>query len=190
MFNRNSALLCIDIQKGLDEPNYYGTRRNNPQAENNIQRIISEWRLKDLPIYHVKHNSTLNDSPLRPGQKGNEFKSCALPLDNEPIIEKDVNSAFIGTDLKERLISNGLSTVIIVGLTTEHCISTTTRMAGNLGFTAYLISDATAAFDKKTRDGSIIPAETVHQVELNILDGEFCTVISTEECISLLKQSF
>ena len=181
------ALLCVDIQKGLDELEYYGGNRNNPQAEANIQSIISHWRKKQWPIYHIKHNSTQPDSPLRPGHPGNDFKPCAIPLETEPVIEKTVNSAFIGTDLEEQLSDNGNSVLVIIGLTTEHCISTTTRMAGNLGFRTYLISDAIAAFDKKTRDGKIIPAQTVHEVELSILDGEFCKVITTESMIQLLS---
>ncbi|NNF34908.1 MAG: cysteine hydrolase [Saprospiraceae bacterium] len=177
------CLLCVDIQKGLDQVEYYGGKRNNPEAEDNIYVLIDFWRSKKWPIYHVKHNSTHFDSPLRAGQPGNEFKDCALPKGSEPIIEKSVNSAFIGTGLDSLLKGAGIRTIVICGLTTEHCISTTTRMSGNLGFETYLIEDAIAAFDKKTLSGKIIPADQVHEIELCILNGEFCTVKSTKEIL-------
>ncbi len=65
------------------------------------------------------------------------------PHPNEPIIQKQVNSAFIGTNLKELLDEKGLKTLVIVGLTTNHCVSTTTRMAGNFGYATYVVADAT-----------------------------------------------
>ncbi len=71
-----------------------------------------------------------------------------MPLEKEPIITKEVNSAFIGTNLKEQLDKLNIHTLVIVGITTNHCVSTTTRMAGNFGYETYLISDATATFDR------------------------------------------
>jgi nicotinamidase-related amidase len=181
--NSSPCLLCIDIQKGLDKVEYYGGNRNNLGAEENIKILIDHWRAKKWPIYHVKHNSTNSDSPLKPGQPGNDFKECAQPISGEPIIEKSVNSAFIGTDLESRFIKAKIKTVVICGLTTEHCISTSTRMSGNLGFETFLIEDAIAAFDKTTTSGKLIPAAQVHEVELCILDGEFCEVKSTQEIL-------
>lgn len=75
------------------------------------------------------------------------------PIDGEIIIKKNVNSAFIGTDLKERLDNEKITKLVIVGLTTDHCVSTTTRMAGNYGFDTFIVSDPTAAFNKKGREG-------------------------------------
>lgn len=181
--NSYPCLLCIDIQKGLDQLEYFGGNRNNPDAELNISALIDYWRLNKWPVYHIKHNSSKPDSPLRPGQSGNDFKKCAIPLDGEPIIEKSVNSAFIGTGLELILKNSNIHTVVICGLTTEHCISTSTRMSGNLGFETYLIEDAIAAFDKTTPSGKIIPAAQVHEVELSILDKEFCMVKSTREIL-------
>ncbi|MBT8294121.1 MAG: cysteine hydrolase [Eudoraea sp.] len=181
----NPALLLIDIQKGLDEIDYYGGHRNNLQAETNAKRILDFWRNQKFPIFHIKHNSTNPDSPLIPGQQGNEFKDIVKPLANEVIIEKQVNSAFIGTDLKHQLDVLGISKLVIVGLTTDHCVSSSARMAGNLGYKTFLVSDATATFDKVGPDGTKFKAETIHEIELASLHNEFATVIRTDE---LLRQ--
>jgi len=138
----NTALLLIDIQKGLDQMDYYGGRRNNPDAEQRMSEILEFWRANTWPIFHIKHNSTSSDSPLRPDQEGNDIKEIVAPKDDEPIIGKNVNSAFIGTDLQERLEVANIKKLVIVGLTTEHCVSTTTRMAGNFGFDIIVITTA------------------------------------------------
>lgn len=183
----NPALLLIDIQKGLDEIDYYGGHRNNLQAEANAKRILDFWRNQKFPIFHIKHNSTNPDSPLIPGQPGNEFKDIVKPLENESIIEKQVNSAFIGTDLKQQLDVLGVSKLVIVGLTTDHCVSSSARMAGNLGYKTFLVSDATATFDKVGPDGTKFKAETIHDIELASLHNEFATVIRTDELLRQLS---
>jgi nicotinamidase-related amidase len=96
-----------------------------------------------------------------------------------------VNSAFIGTDLKEQLDNLKITKLVMVGLTTDHCISTTTRMAGNFGFDTFLVSDATATFNKKGVEGQNYPAELIHETALASLNGEFARIVTTE----FLKQN-
>lgn len=174
------ALILIDIQKGFDNIEYWGGERNNPGAEKNCSELLKIWRDKKLPIFHIKHCSSNPKSLLNETNTGNEFKDIVKPIDGEPIIKKNVNSAFIGTDLKERLDKEKISTVVIVGLTTDHCVSTTTRMAGNFGYNTFLVSDATATFNKKGVDGQNFPAELIHETALASLNEEFATVITTE----------
>ena len=175
------ALLLIDIQKGLDDIDYYGGHRNNVQAEANAKRILNFWRNEKLPIFHIKHNSTNPNSPLFPGKPGNEFKDIVKPRANESIIEKQVNSAFIGTDLQQQLDEMTVKKLVMIGLTTDHCISSSARMAGNLGYETFLVSDAMATFDKVGPYGTKFKAEMVHEIELAILHNEFVTVIGTDE---------
>jgi nicotinamidase-related amidase len=179
----NAALIIVDVQGGFDDP-VWGPR-NNPQAEENIARLLAAWRRTGRPIFHVQHLSTEPNSPLRPDQPGCEIKEIAKPLPGEPLIQKRVHSAFIGTDLEARLRQAGLDTLVIVGLTTNHCISTTTRMANNLGFDTYVVSNATATFDRVGHDGKHHKAEDVHAVSLANLHREFATVVETD---SLLEQ--
>jgi len=178
----DATLLIIDVQQGFDDPRW--GRRNNPGAEDNIARLLDAWRNMSRPIIHVQHLSREDGSPLRPGQPGYAIKDAARPLPGEPVVQKGVNSAFIGTNLEARLRAAGVTTLIIAGLTTDHCVSTTTRMAGNLGFTAYVVSDATATFDRTGPDGRHYDAATVHDLALASLHGEFATVVTTADALT------
>ena len=178
----NTALIVIDVQQGFDDPKW--GRRNNSDAEVNISRLISFWRNKNRPVIHIQHCSVELNSPLRPNQPGVEFKPEAMPIEGEQIFEKSVNSAFIGTKLESYLRDNSIDEIVIVGLTTDHCVSTTTRMAGNLGFKVLLVADATATFDRQGPDGKKYKAEDIFSIHIASLHGEFCNVVSTVSLIT------
>jgi len=183
---KNVALVIVDVQVGFDDP-CWGSR-NNPEAEARIALLLSEWRKNSQPVIHVKHCSQEPDSPLWPDQPGNEFKEEARPIAGEKQLTKTVNSAFIGTDLEEYLRRCAIESLVIVGLTTDHCVSTTTRMAGNLGFEVNLVSDATATFDRQGADGKHYSASDIHDIHLASLNGEFCVVRTTEQVLSELTK--
>lgn len=175
---QNTALIIIDVQKGFDEP-VWGTR-NNPQAEENIAKLLEAWRKNGRPVFHIQHMSLSPTSPLNPAHPGNAIKDALQPQAGESLIQKNVNSAFIGTDLEQQLRRIGCNALVIVGLTTPHCVSTTTRMAGNLGFETCLVADATAAFELIGHDWRKYSAQEIHDVTLATLNGEFATVVETE----------
>ena len=179
---QNTALLVIDVQKGLDEPSLGA--RNNPDAEVNIARLLSEWRKHERLIVHIRHCSVEPHSPLRPELPGNAFKTQAQPLPGEQQFEKSVNSAFVGTGLEAFLRERDISSLVIVGLTTDHCVSASTRTAADLGFDVILVSDATATFDRLGHDGVTYQAADIHNIHLASLNREFCTVRSTAEVLN------
>jgi len=176
-----TALIVIDVQKGLDDPSY--GKRNNPDAESNIALLLSGWRKHEMPVIHIRHCSVEPNSLLRPELPGNEFKEEAQPLPEEKQFSKSANSAFMGTDLEKYLHEQDISSLVIVGLTTDHCVSASTRTAADLGFKVTLISDATAAFDREGYDGFLYSADDIHKINLVSLNGEFCLVRSTEEVL-------
>ena len=178
---RNAALIVIDMQQGFDEPSW--PSRNNPHAEENALAILNAWRLTKRPVFHVQHSSLEPTSSLRADHPGFAFKAGFEPQDGEPHIVKHVNSAFIGTDLKEQLEAQQIEVVVILGLTTNHCVSTSTRMAGNFGFNTYLIGDATAAFAIEFND-KLISAETIYEVALANLSAEFATILTTQQLLA------
>ncbi|GAC1324763.1 MAG: cysteine hydrolase family protein [Chloroflexota bacterium] len=184
---QDAALIIIDVQKGMDDP--ANGRRNNPEAEENIARLLAAWRRTNRPVIHVQHLSRHANSPFWPGRPGVEIKDMVRPREDEPVIQKHVNAAFIGTSLKKHLTTQRIDTLVITGLTTDHCVSATTRMAGDLDFQTYVVSDATAAFDREGPDGVIYPAADVHGVSLASLHREFATVIDTGSLLHLLEDA-
>ncbi len=176
------ALILIDIQEGMDSP-LWGAR-NNPDAEDNAARLLAGFRALGAPVIHVRHISARSDSPLHPSQGGNAIKAAVAPQDEEPVLEKSTNSAFIGTDLEARLNALGTEDVVIAGLSTPQCISTSMRMAANLGFDVWLAHDACAAFETHARSdwAASLPAmsaQQIHDAEVSMLHGEFGTARTT-----------
>ena len=114
------ALLVIDVQQGLAEPSL--GQRNNPGAETCMAALLAAWRRRGWSVIHVRHCSTEPDSPLRPGLPGHAFKQEVLPLAEEMVFDKSVNSAFVGTGLDDYLRDNAIDRVVIVGLTTQRVV--------------------------------------------------------------------
>jgi nicotinamidase-related amidase len=181
------ALILVDIQKGFENIDYWGGQRNNPDAELRASELLKLWRANNLPIFHIQHCSSMATSLLHETNAGNAFNDLVTPVEGESIIKKNVNSAFIGTDLQAQLDNAAITTLVIVGLTTDHCISTTTRMAGNLGYETYLVADATATFNKKGFDGKNYPAELIHETALASLHEEFATIVTTDVIKNILS---
>jgi nicotinamidase-related amidase len=201
----STALLLVDIQKAFDHPRYWGTSRSTPQFEDNITKLIATFRgLKakagnegEKPlIVHVYHRAINPKSPLHPENgDGMEFMAYARPEAGEPVISKEVNSGFIGTNLGEVLREWRIRQLVVCGLTTDHCVSTTVRMAANLGVVngvdeqtgkqeagrVILVEDAVGTFAKGGWD-----AETVHAVNIASLRDEFAEVMNTEEVVRRL----
>lgn len=186
-WHTNSALLVVDMQLGFDHPAW--GMRNNVRAEFRVAALIEAWRRLDASVIHVHHNSPSPDGHFRVGSAGVAAKREAEPREGEPVYRKTVNSAFIGTTLEEDLRARGVRKLVIVGLTTNHCISTTARMAGNLGFETWVVSDATATFARPTLDGRIRTAEEVHQAALSDLHDEFAQIVDSEWLLSLSRRA-
>ena len=183
---KNPVLLLVDIQKAFLHNDYPGKKRNNHTAELICGKILKKWRELGLKVIHVRHSSTNPDSMLHKSNYGFEFNDHVRPISDELILTKNVNSAFIGTGLTEILKKFKIKTIVIVGMTTNHCISTTVRMSGNLGYETYLISDSTACFNTIGQDGEEIDCEIIYKISLANLKDEFAKIISSKKLFELL----
>jgi nicotinamidase-related amidase len=170
----NPALILIDVQQGIDEHEHWGGNRNNQDAEKNIEFLLGFWRKRGFPIVIVQHHSTSPTSPFRPDYVGNRLKDFVVPKQGEKSVIKSTASAFINTDLTTYLQEVNIDTLEIVGFVTNNSVEATTRNAGDLGFHAYVVSDATACFDKMARDGRKYTSDLIHQISLSNLEGRVC----------------
>ena len=179
--DKANVLLIVDVQKAFEHKKW--GKRNNLNAENNIKRVLDLWRTKGWEVIHIHHESHDPDSVFYVDGEGFQPKREMEPLPHEKRFTKKVNSAFIGTGLNEYLMEIQAKRLVITGLTTPHCVSTTTRMSGNLGYETVLLSDATAAFGLYDHHGDYVEPETIHEVSLATLHDEFASVISTDSLI-------
>jgi nicotinamidase-related amidase len=171
------ALVIVDVQRAFADP-VWG-RRNNPACERNIEALLAHWRAHDRPVVFVRHDSEEPDSTLRPDQPGNAFQDV---ITGEPdlLVTKSVNSSFHGEpDLQAWLDGEGIETIYVCGITTNHCCETTARVGGNLGYDVRFVLDATHTFDRADPAGDIVPADDLARITATNLHGEFATVIDT-----------
>jgi nicotinamidase-related amidase len=172
------ALILIDFQKAIDDPKW--GRRGQLHTEEAAGRLLAHWRKLEWPIIHVRHDSLEASSPYRPGTSGHDFKEALRPQAGEAVVAKTTNSAFIGTDLADRLTSRGIRRIVVAGVLLENSVEATVRMAGNLGYQVSVPQEAVASIDRVDRNGRKWRAEDVHALTLAILDGEYCTVTNVD----------
>jgi len=181
--SEKSILIPIDLQMGFDDP--VQPPRWNKDFDANCKALLDAWRRTELTIVHVKHDSVEPNSPLRPNRPGNAFRPGLGPTSQERVIGKDTNSAFIRTDLQETLLDLRPDTLVIFGLTSDMCVSTSARMASNLGWKVVVVQDACDCFQLSGPHG-VIAAELSHQIHMATLAYEFCEVADTDSLLSTL----
>ena len=182
--NDNSALIVVDVQEGFDDESLVN-KRNNPDADRNIEAIIKAWEKSRRPIVVVQHNSVSAGSVLNPSKPGNALKPYVRSVKPDLTVTKSVNSAFYGTpDLDLWLKSSGIHQIVIVGIQTNMCCETTARMAGNLGYDVIFVPDAMHTFDATGPDGVVISADEITRATVaSLFDGGFAKIASIKEIL-------
>ena len=182
--------MLIDVQVGVDVLSHWGGptgRRNNLDAESKMLKLLTAWRAAKLQVAFTRHDSREAASPLKFSLPTGAQKPGFEPVAGEIVVEKDVNSGFIGTNLEVQLRRVGISRLVIVGFFTNFCVETTTRMAGNLGFDTYLVEDCCSTSNRVGPDGVDRDPELVHAMTVANLHGEFCTAIKCVDALGLVN---
>ncbi|MBN2978395.1 cysteine hydrolase family protein [Pseudomonas lactucae] len=174
----NAALLIIDMQQGMNQPAL--GRRNNPDAELHMQRLLGAWRQTDRPVVHVRHISRTPGSVFWPGQPGCEFQAALQPLAHEHVVEKNVPDAFTHTGLERWLHTRSIRQLVVVGVITNNSVEATARSGGNLGFDVIVAADACYTFDQTDLSGRLWSAEDVHALSLSNLAMDYARVVATD----------
>lgn len=178
-----AMLVIINAQNALLEPRL--GERSNTDAEINIATLLQAWREKNRPVLHVRHVSESPQSPFFRHAPGSRFLTALAPAGTEFVVEKSKSGAFSETKLAAMLSEAGIDTLILTGFTANECIDATARQAADLGFTPYVVGDATVTFDLAGPDGKLIKAEKLHRLVLANLHALCAKVISTEDLMRL-----
>ena len=181
-----TALVVVDVQAGFDDPSWGA--RNNPACDDNIRSLVEAFSRSGRPVVYVRHDSSEPQSPLAPGGPGNALKGYLHEFQPALLVTKSVNSSFHGEpDLDAWLRKAGLKSIVVTGITTNHCCETTSRVGGNLGYEVFFVLDATHTFDRQGPDGSWMTADELARATATNLHGEFATVVSTREVLAGLS---
>lgn len=168
-----AALVLIDLQN-----EYLAGPIALPGAEAaiaNSARLLAGARDAGSPIFHVAHRGKAGGLFDRNAERGAIAASVA-PLASEPVIEKELPNAFAGTDLRDRLSATGRKNIVLAGLMTHMCISSTARAALDLGFRVTIDASACATRDLPDGRGGTIGAQIIHDVALVELSDRFAII--------------
>jgi len=168
-----SCLVLIDLQNeyvagpiALPEVN---------AAIANAAGLLERARHSGASIFHIAHRGRPGGLFDRAAERG-AIVAALAPRANEPVVEKELPNAFAGTALQARLSATGRKNIILAGLMTHMCISSTARAALDLGFRATIDADSCATRDLPDGRGGTIAAATIHEVALAELSDRFALI--------------
>jgi nicotinamidase-related amidase len=167
------AVLVIDMQEGMADRIRAGRVPVTPEAPQRIARLLSDARSQGVAVIHVHHDDPNPDSPFRKDEPAGAPMACAVPLPGEMVLWKHGSSAFHGTGLDGHLRGLGVTELVVAGAVAAFCVTSTVRMASDLGYRVLLPQDALLGFDLPAHDGGRIDAATVQRVTLSILGADF-----------------
>ena len=169
------ALLIIDMQRDFLEPGGFGEMLGNDVSQlrraigPNV-KLLAAWREAKLRVIHTRegHLPDLTDlhaskknrgSPamrigdegpmgriLVRGEQGHDIIPELYPREEEPVVDKPGKGAFHATDLHDLLKHNEIRQLVVTGVTTEVCVSTTVREANDRGYDCLIVEDCVASY--------------------------------------------
>jgi biuret amidohydrolase len=143
----------------------------------------------DMGLYDDLYSPIADRSTLVDGTSGAEIFPGLTPATGEQSIKKHRYSAFFATDLDLILREWGITTVIILGTTTENCCHATARDAMFNNYKVVFLSDATGSFDYPDVGQGAMSAEEVHKATLCILAFSTAHVMTVDEFKALAARS-
>jgi nicotinamidase-related amidase len=80
------------------------------------------------------------------GEPGHDIVPELAPLPGESVVDKPGKGAFFATDLDAILKNRGIARLVVGGVTTEVCVTTTVREANDRGYECLVLEDCVASY--------------------------------------------
>lgn len=171
---KNIALLVVDVQNALVLDKPFAVE----EVISNIKRLIRTCRENNVEVIYVQHNDKIGGE-LEVNSDGWKIYKDISPNKDEKVINKNYNSAFKGTNLKEYLDGKNINQLIITGMQTEYCIDTTCKVAFEYGFKIIIPEKTNTTFD----NGSILAKDLYEYYNFSIFNNRFGIVEDIENTL-------
>ncbi len=181
-----TGLLLVDLQNDYFPGGKMELERTEP-AGLNAGKLLSAFRSKDRPVFHVRHLSIQPGATFfLPETDGSDIHACVQPLPDETVVEKNFPNSFRETELEGLLRKQQVADLVICGAMSHMCIDATTRTAADLGFSCTVIHNACATKSLEFA-GQTIPAPEVHGAFMAALGAVYAQIRSTAEFLKDFK---
>ena len=196
-----TALLVIDIQKTYLQPaadpqqaarwqGFYD--RMNEQVIPTTAAVIQDVRSLGVEVIYARIACLKQDGRDRSlSQKKPGFNYLLMPQDSHEsqivdalkpeaddiVVTKTTDSALTGTNLRLILSNMGISKVIVAGIFTDQCISSTVRSLADESFDVLVLEDCCAA-----------ATDEIHRHELETINMIYCQVVQSTDLADFFKQ--
>jgi ureidoacrylate peracid hydrolase len=173
----DTAVLIIDMQNGFLSAEGSSASIGLPYQElrpalPGCLRLTSAARAAGVPVIYTRYvyQPDYSDAGLMPTEIAPALKEAnALtagswdadivpelsPRPGDIVIDKSRPSSFYGTRLEPVLTSLGIKSLVIGGVTTNICVETTARDAGQRDYRTYVVRDATAEFEQARHEHAL-----------------------------------
>ena len=175
---RKRCLLIIDVQTALTSQ--YPVDEN--KMIEHIRKLIRVCHNQHLEIVYVRHH----DEELILNSDGWQIDSRITPRQDDKIFEKEYNSAFKNTGLKQYLEEKKIKNLILVGMQTEYCIDVTCKVAFEYGFKIVIPEDAISTYDNSWLSGKQLNEYYTQR----IWNHCFANVLFTQEILKSAEKLF
>jgi nicotinamidase-related amidase len=197
---QETALLCIDVQ------NYGLVDKDTPEEQArwapfftrmretvipNLRDLQERFRRHGIDVLHARIACLLQDgrdrslSQKMPGwnnllmptdSEASQIVDAVAPAPGEIVVTKTTDSALTGTNLRLVLDNMGIRNVVVTGIYTDQCVSSTVRSLADESFNVVLVEDCCAA-----------GTDELHRHELEIINMIYCHVVTSAELRTLMQ---
>lgn len=182
-----TALIVIDFQmeyfSNKDQGKMYIP--DGEAAMRQARALIDFADARGIAVFHLQHLAPAGGPIFAEGGPTAEIHPEIVPLAHHTLLQKRTVSSFGSTDLHAQLQARGIKTLIICGLMTHMCVSTTARDAAAMGYEVIIASDACATRGIDSWDGGTVSHDALHRAALTEVADGFGEVLPTARLTAL-----